>query len=172
MRRLTKLLIVIGGFVAALLVAGGVLALYVALTETPERAASSAMYAFGDSLLFLGVFAVAAIPASVALLVFSRPYRWFWTIASSAAVTIAVIAVAGLATFWRAAPASPTPLDRWLVLANASVLIAPVFVLAFGTAGLFAPNRSSRLSLFVSAAVEVVVFGVMAARWVYSGFTH
>jgi hypothetical protein len=149
-----------------------VVALYVALTDTPDRASSSGMYAFGDSLLFLGVFTVAAIPASIALLIFSRPYRWFWTTASAAAVTIALVAMAGLTTFWTGTPTSPTTLDRWLVLAGASVLIAPLFVLAFGTAGVFAPNRPARLSLFGSAAVEAGVFGVMVARWIYSAIIH
>lgn len=65
-----KMALVACGYVAAFLFAFAILAVYTASTSTPDRSASSGMSAFGDSLLFLAVFAVAAIPATGAALFF------------------------------------------------------------------------------------------------------
>jgi hypothetical protein len=162
---LTKIAIVVAGYAAALFVAWATVALDDALTDSPDRVASGGMFAFGMSLLFLGVFAVASIPASIAMLVFLRPHGWFWIAASTVALVIAGIGAVGLTTFWQVPGAARTELERWLILAGASVLIAPVFALLFGLAGLFAPNRHSRFALLGATAIEVALFGVMLVRW-------
>jgi hypothetical protein len=54
--------------------------MYAAGTIGPDRQTSSGMVAFGDSILFLSVFAVTAIPATGAALFFLRPYPLFWRI--------------------------------------------------------------------------------------------
>jgi len=75
MRTGTKFLIVFTGFVAAALIASGVVALRVATSSGPDRQTYAAMYDFGDSVLFLAAFAVAAIPAAGAALYFLRSWR-------------------------------------------------------------------------------------------------
>jgi len=59
-----KLGIVAAGYVVALAIAALVTSVYVASTSGPDRQTYGGMYAFGDSVLFLGVFGVAAIPAT------------------------------------------------------------------------------------------------------------
>ncbi len=65
-----KVAAVLGGYVVAFLIASAVVAVYVAATSGADRQAYGAMYAFGDSLLFLAVFGVAAVPATAAALFF------------------------------------------------------------------------------------------------------
>lgn len=68
MNKLAKLSLVIGGYILACLVASG--AVYVNQLFTPSAVAqaSSGMYAFGDLLLFVGVFGVLALfPTGLAL---------------------------------------------------------------------------------------------------------
>ena len=60
MNRLTKLGLVIGGYVAACLIASGAVYVYQRLTQDAAAQASAGMYAFGDLILFLGVFGVVA----------------------------------------------------------------------------------------------------------------
>jgi hypothetical protein len=68
----TKFLVVISGYIVAALVAYASLQLNIA--ETPAidaaNAASSGMSAFGDAVLWLGVFAVASVPATAAAVFF------------------------------------------------------------------------------------------------------
>ena len=64
MRPAAKAGIVVAGYVAAVAVASLVLRVYIAATSGPDRQTYGGMYAFGDSLLFLGVAGVAAIPAT------------------------------------------------------------------------------------------------------------
>jgi hypothetical protein len=165
MKPLTKVVIVTAGYVAAFLAAWAIVAVYEHMTRDTGVDTSGGMYAFGISLLFVGVFAVAAIPASVAMLVFLRPHPWFWRAASATALVVAGVAVVGVTTFWKGAMPMPGTVERWTILAGATVLIAPVFVLAFGLAGLFAPNRRSRFALLGAMAIETAAFGVMILRW-------
>ena len=58
---LAKLGLVIGGYMAACLVAGGALYVYQRLTVGAASQASAGMSAFGDLILFLSVFGVLAL---------------------------------------------------------------------------------------------------------------
>ena len=78
MRTRGKVALVVTGYVVAVLVAAGVVAVYVALTDSPDRQASSGMYAFGDSLLFLAVFGVVGAVPTGAALFYLRSCRRFW----------------------------------------------------------------------------------------------
>src|SRR5258708_40332625 len=94
MRASVKVGLIAAGYVGAFLVACAVLAIYVASTSGPGRQASSGMYAFGDSLLFLAGFGGAAVPATSAALFFLSAYRSFWLALSSAALAIPATRVA------------------------------------------------------------------------------
>jgi hypothetical protein len=59
--RLAKLGLVIGGYVAACLVASGAVYAYQLFTQGPASQASAGMYAFGDFILLVGVFGVLAL---------------------------------------------------------------------------------------------------------------
>jgi len=61
MNKLAKLSLVIGGYVLACLAAGSVVYVYELLTQNAAAQASSGMYAFGDLILFIGVFGILAL---------------------------------------------------------------------------------------------------------------
>ena len=65
-----KLTIVVGGYALALLLGVAAVAVNMARTNEVHQSASGGMTAFGDALLFLAVFVVAAIPPTVAALFF------------------------------------------------------------------------------------------------------
>ncbi len=75
MRSAAKVGLVVAGYVAALLLAFAIVAIHIALTSGSDRDTSSGMYVFGDLLLFLGGFTVAALAPTGALLWLLRPYR-------------------------------------------------------------------------------------------------
>ena len=61
MNRFVKFGIVVAGYVAAGLAATATLEIRLLNTQGPDVQASAGMYAFGDLLLFLGVFGFAAL---------------------------------------------------------------------------------------------------------------
>jgi len=61
MSRLAKLGLVIGGYVVACLAASGVVYVYQLFTQAAAAQASAGMYAFGDLILFVGIFGVLAL---------------------------------------------------------------------------------------------------------------
>ena len=156
------------GYVAAVLVSFGIVAVYVAFTSGPDRQLSGGMYAFGDSLLFLAVFGVASVPASSAALFFLRPYRAFWLALSVAALAIAATGLAALGCYLAAQTAAAgSSLHSWSALAVLRILVAPLFALGFFLSGLFAPNRAARIALFVATLSEAAGFaGWVAFMWV------
>jgi len=154
-----KLAVVAAGYLGAILAALGIVALYVASTSGPDRQASSGMYAFGDSLLFLGVFGLAAVPATAAGLFFLRPCLPFWRALAVAAVAIAAtgLAALGVCVAARAADAGPA-LHSWSAVAVLRILVAPVVALAFLVSGAFAPRPAARIALGAATVSEAVVF--------------
>ena len=68
MSSLKKLGLVVGGYVAACLVASGAVYVHQLFTQDAASQASAGMYAFGDFILFAGVFGILAlIPTGLAL---------------------------------------------------------------------------------------------------------
>jgi hypothetical protein len=75
MSRLAKLGLVLGGYVAACLVASGAVYVYQLFTQDAISQASAGMYAFGDFILFVGVFGVLAfLPTGLALYFLLRKF--------------------------------------------------------------------------------------------------
>lgn len=157
MRPVAKVLIVAGGYAAALAVAAAVVALYVATTSGPDRQQSAGMFAFGDSLLFLAVFAAAAVPATVAALVFLRPYRAVWIALQAGAIAIAATGIAALLAY----------LFQSSGAAVLRILVAPAFALLFLLSGVVAPRRSARIVFFATTAAEVIAFACVAFLWLH-----
>jgi hypothetical protein len=159
--------LVVGGYVVAFLLALAVVAFHAAHVRGPDMG-SSGMYAFGDSLLFLAVFALAAIFPTGAAFFFLRSSRIFW-------IAIAVVALAVSATglvafgiyFAERGADSASVLHAWSVLAVARILVAPLFGLMLFLSALFAPNRSSRTALVAATAIETLVFICVGLIWFY-----
>ena len=159
MRTRATLALVAAGYVGAFLAALGIVALYVASTSGPDRQTYGGMFAFGDSLLFLGVFGVAAVPATAAGLFFLRPCLPFWRALAVAAVAIAATGVAALyvCVAARAADAGPA-LHSWSSFAVLRILVAPVIALGFLVSGAFAPRPAARIALGGATVSEAAVF--------------
>lgn len=158
--------VVLAGYVVAILAASAAVALRIATTSGPDAQASSGMYAFGDGLLFLGVFGVIALVPTGAALYFLRPYPRFWSVASAVALGIAAT---GLAAFTLYAIASRWPagsnVAMWAALAVLRLLVAPLLAGFFVLSAVVAPGRPSRPRFFVAAAVEVLVSLFAILHW-------
>jgi len=174
MKALVKIGVVLGGYVAAVLAADAAVAVRVAHTSGPDAQASAGMYAFGDGLLFVAVFgALALVPTGLALW-FLRPFRWFWTVLSVAALAVAATAI----------PAGALcALERFLAIPRESVLeylaalsflrtiVSPPLAAAFVVAGVIAPSRTSRWALLAAAGIEGAVAVYAVLQW-FVGCCH
>jgi len=155
-RPLAKAGWICAGYAAAAMIAAAGVVCHVLINFGPGEQNYSGMYAFGDSLLFLAAFAIASIPSTVAALFFLRPYPAFWRACSGIAAAGALIGIASsviVITDARSLAAG---------IAFLCVIAAPLFGLAFGLCGFFAPNRNDRISLFAAAATDIIAF----AAWV------
>jgi hypothetical protein len=159
MRALVKVGLVGTGYIGAVAVAWAVVAVHIATTQGPDRRDYAAMFDFGDTLLFLGVFGLAAVLPTGAALFFLRPYRWFWRALSIAALVIAASAAAAFVVMlvWRGAGARSVA-SAAAAVASLRILIAPLFALAFAVSTVFAPSRNPRLALLAATAIEAMVF--------------
>src|SRR5829696_4141421 len=162
-KTLLKVAGVAGGYVAAWLVASGVVAFRVARLDVSAAQASSGMHAFGDSLLFLGVFGVAAlVPSGVALSLLRDPGR-VWAVLSTLALAIAVTGMTSAILFAVGSHAPPSTLETLAGFSVLRILVAPVLALTFLVCTLFAPRGGSRSALVAATVMEAVV-------GVYGGF--
>lgn len=141
----------------AVLVASAVVALHVATTSGPDAQASSGMYAFGDALLFLAVFTVAALVPTGAALFFLRPYRRFWTVLSVLGLGVAVTGIAAAVLFTIGRHAPPSPLATWADVSMLRILVAPLFALAFATCTVLSPYRFPRFAFLTATFMEAAV---------------
>src|SRR5678816_4927434 len=129
-RPVAKAGIVVAGYVAAVAVASLVLRVYIAATSGADRQTYGGMYAFGDSLLFLGVAGVAAIPATGTALFFLRSHRGFWRVLSAGGLGTAATAIlaSGLFLAMRSANGHGA-LQSWAMLTPLRILVAPMLSL-------------------------------------------
>jgi hypothetical protein len=169
MRTSSKILLIVGGFLTALAIAWIVVKINISATSGPDRDTSGGMYAFGDSILFLGVFAVAALPATGATLYFLRPHPLFWRLFTAGALTGTATGILVLADFL--VPRSPTTgtlLGTWSMVSPLRVLVAPILAAVFLLSALFAPTRFTRIAFLSATAVEALLFVWVAFIWIHS----
>lgn len=169
-----KVAVVLMGYVVAFLVALGGTMLYIRATSGPDRDLYGAMYEFGDSLLFLGLFGLSSVPATCAGLYFLRPVRAIWVGLSVGSLALALTALVSCIVYLMARPGAPdslTGLGSALVVLR--LLVAPLFALGFLLAAVFAPSRMARFSLGAAMLIEAVSFGGLALNlWLGPAFQH
>lgn len=73
-----KIAFVVAGYLAALLIACAAIVLNHAFTSAADRDVSSGMSAFGDAILFMGVFVLCSTAVSVAGIASLRSHPTFW----------------------------------------------------------------------------------------------
>jgi hypothetical protein len=163
---LLKVGVVAGGYVAAWLLASAAVAIRVTNTNPADAQAASGMYAFGDSFLFLAVFAVVALVPTGAALWFLRPYRRFWVLVSATGLAVAVTGLSAAVLFGigrHAATASP--LAIWAAFSVLRILVAPLLGLAFLVCGVLSPFRFARTACFAAAVTEAAVSAYGGFSW-------
>lgn len=164
-------IVVVAGYVAALLAAFAVFEIRQRSMRGPVSEASAGMSAFGDALLFLGVFAVVAlVPTGVALHAMRRFDR-FWPALANAALGVAATGVLAVAMYaFTAAHASDA--FQWSVLALLRMLASPVLCAGFALAGFIAPEPRWRKRLFAAAAVDGAIVVCVVAFVLYAAFSR
>jgi hypothetical protein len=149
--RLFKPGVVLAGYGAALVAACGV---FILMTWNRTDQDSGGMQAFGDLMLFAGLFGLFALAPTALALFFLRPFERFWSALSIASLTFA--ATGPIAAFiiprldesnWMLVVAAFAPLR---------VLGAPLLGLGFLIFAVIAPNRRSRWAMLAAAAIEAV----------------
>lgn len=170
MSRLVRLGVVLAGYVAAVLAACAAVDFRQLHTQGEHVQASAGMYAFGDALLFLAVFGIAALFPTGLALHFLRSFRSFWTALS---ITALVLAATGLlaALVYTLASSQPLPGSLWAIWASLAVLrmlAAPLLASVFLLSGLIAPTRASRWALLVTGGIEGAVGTYAVLHWYVS----
>jgi hypothetical protein len=156
---------VVGGYVAAFLVASAAVSIRLANTSGPDAQAASGMYAAGDAFLFAGVFGVAALVPTGAALFFLRPYRRFWTVLSALSLGLAVTGLAAVVLFAIGRYAGPSPIAIGAALSVLRILVAPLLALTCLVCTVLSPYRVPRLALLAATAIEVAVSAYGGFVW-------
>lgn len=155
MNRISKAGAVFVGYAGALLVTWAAFYIYV-LMRKDTGPASGGMQAFGDLLLFVGLFGVLALIPTALALYFLRPFQKFWS-----AISIASLAVAATG------PVAAVLMGRLYQSHSASLVVgffgllkvlgAPLLGIAFVICAVIAPTGRSRWRLVAAAAIEFAV---------------
>jgi hypothetical protein len=164
--------LIFGGYLAAFLLTSGVVWVYVFRTSGPDRQAYGAMYAFGDTLVFLAVFGLLSLVPTALALFFLRRARGFWVAASAVALLIAGTSVAALGLV-AIGPRHASPgLNPWTAIAVPRIFVAPLLMAFFGLSTLLAPEARFRWLLGGATAIECVssIYGLL--RWFAPLFLH
>jgi hypothetical protein len=166
MRAAAKVAVVVGGYVAAFALAATALAVRLAHTSGPDALASSGMYAFGDSVLFVAVLGVAALVPTGAGLFFLRPYRAFWNVVAVLAVIVGVTSLLAVMAFAAGrTEVGPSLLATLAGVAVLRILLAPLLALAFFVTLLLAPYRIPRRALLAAVLMEAIATAYAGITW-------
>ena len=153
------------GYIAAFLIASAAVAIRVANTSGPDTQASSGMYAFGDSFLFVAVFGVSGLVPTGAALFFLRPYRHFWNALSTLGLAVAITGVTAAILFAIGRHATPSPLATWAGISVLRILVAPLLALTFLVCTVLSPHRSPRCAFLTATVMEAAVSVYGGAVW-------
>jgi hypothetical protein len=151
--------IVVGGYIAAILLAVCVVWIYIELTSGPDRDLSSGMHAFGDMLLFIAVFGLVSIVPTGLALAFMRGRRIFWRVLSLLALVVVSTGIASVpAVLWVPHEVSlGASLDAWAALSGPRIFVSPFLAASFGLATLLAPRGRIRWSMLGATGAEAMV---------------
>jgi hypothetical protein len=153
MQRLHKLGLILAGYGVSLLLT------YAAFSVWPRYNgpdASGGMQAFGDFLLFAGLFGLFSLVATVAALLLLCPSEKFWTGFST--MSLAVAATGPLAAIMMGRPwVSPWAVLVWGFFGLMRLLGTPLLALGFLICTFLASIKRARIFLFVAALMEAAV---------------
>lgn len=158
-----KVGIVVGGYVTAILLAFGVVSVYVHQTGGSDRTTYGAMYSFGDDLLFIAVFGVISIIPTGSALLFLRQSRSCWFALSLGALVVASTSLGAVVLTAMPSQTLSASFTVWSMVAFPRLFVSPFLAVAFGLSALIAPKSRSRWYLFGAASTEGLgsVFGFL-----------
>lgn len=148
--------IVVGAYVAAILLAFGVVFIFINYNGGPHRDASSGMYAFGDSLLFIAVFGVVSTIPTGLTLAFLRQSRMFWIVLCVVALVVASTSLAAVAVIMSESQKLMPSESLWPGLSAIRLFVSPFIAASVGLSALLAPEACFRKYLFGAASLEGV----------------
>lgn len=154
-----KVLGVLAGYAAAIVLAWIAVAMRFHYTSGAIRDASSGMYAFGDLILFLAVFTVLSLAPTATALYFLRSRPIFWTVLSTLALFLAATGLAALAGY------ACCRTESWAAATPLRILAAPLLMLVFLLSAVVAPRRGPRLAFLAAAAAEAAVSAYAGFVW-------
>jgi hypothetical protein len=157
--------VVMGGYVAALLVASAAVAVRLVFTQGPQAQASSGMYAFGDAVVFVGIFGMCALMPTGAALLFLRTCDSFWKVVSVLGVATASTGIAATIVYAIGRHATTGLLAAWSAFAVLRILVAPLFVLTFTVCAFFSPHRAARIAFVIAGLMEAAVSAYIGIVW-------
>jgi len=157
-KRFVKIGIVIAGYVFALLGASAALYVRLLFTDTAAAQAASGMYAFGDEMLFLGMFGFLSLIPTMLAFYFLRPLEKLWRWFAAACLVFAVLGIllTLIGTVIKMAGAYHDP--TWAMVSFLGLLHifgVPLFFVGFVVLAVIAPPGGSRRLMLIAAAVEM-----------------
>lgn len=163
MKTITKVALVVLGYVVAAFVAYQAVVVHMALTANDSKGADG-MYAFGDSLLFIGISGLIALLPTGAAIYFFRANKSLWSGLSTAALFVGV--TAPLAVLAYAVPLGGA-FEILSGLALLRLFLCPLLFFIFLVCGAFSSASTSRKKLFLASALEAVVLGYILFSWLF-----
>jgi hypothetical protein len=166
-----KVALIAGGYVLCFLMAAAFVAIHIASAgESPGQAGG--MNAFGDTVLFIGVFGVSAVVPTGLALLFLRPYRPFWNMFAAAGITLAGTGAAAATIFAVGGNAAVSRFGTWGQVSVLRILVSPLLALTFVACAILSPHQGPRRGFFTAGAVEAAVSIYGWAVWIVPWFMH
>ena len=164
MTPVAKVAVVAAGYVLALLAAGAAVAVNGAYI--PEPQASGGMQAFGDLLLFIGVFGVLGLVPTGAALFFLRDSHRFWTLLASAGLALALTGVAAATLYVLGSrPGASPAMVHWAAFSVLRILVSPLLAGALLLAAVLARYPLPRRALAGATLLEAAVSAYAGVSW-------
>jgi hypothetical protein len=167
-RPLVKWSVVIAGYIIAFAIANAFVNAR-DLRSSPQDQASSGMFAWGDMILFLEVFGLAAIIPTALALYFLRPIQGFWIVLSIGAIAFAATGLVAAPIVALTSQMNHEPslyiVQLLAVLGIMREMMSPAAAIIFVLATFTAPTRHFRLALLAATVIEVSLGLYSFHRW-------
>ncbi|MGE3743646.1 MAG: hypothetical protein AB7I59_29580 [Geminicoccaceae bacterium] len=135
------------------------------LSRLPEPEATGGMAAFGDLVLFLAVFSVAAVPPTVMIMRHLAGIAAFWVVWACTGVFVALSGLVASAFIVLPELSRASHYPNVAMAAPLRILAGGPMFLAFALSAFFSPAGRCRAVFLGCAAVELVGSGAAIGKW-------
>ena len=161
MTRAKRVLVVLAGYVLALVASAGVVALYDIRFTAYDNQTMGGMIAGGEMMLGAALFfLVSLVPTGLALW-YLRRSRGFWSTFTFAALAFAVLGLAATLSVFgtRGSADRMGPMDLVAVIGVMHMLSSPIWIGGFVMFAILAPWPDLKRRMFMGLGIEVLVAG-------------